>query len=119
MVAISTLLEEITGSDRAAIIRQVRCHARIALTGMFFGGGGTLLLVGWMPWGNLTFPVIVALLLVAWLSHRMMIRRSREALRRSRWGQRNGVTLRQLRHIGFDPGIWNLATADTGREGVH
>ncbi|MBX3741083.1 MAG: hypothetical protein KF712_08845 [Akkermansiaceae bacterium] len=81
MVAISTLLEEMTGSDRAAVIRQVRCHARIALTGMFFGGGGTLLLVGWMPWGNLTFPVIAALLLVAWFSRRAMIRRATEARR--------------------------------------
>lgn len=119
MVAISTLLEEMTGSDRAAVIRQVRCHARIALTGMFLGGGGTLLLVGWMPWGNLTFPVIAALLLVAWFSRRAMIRRACEALRISEWGQRNGVTAGQLRHVGFDPGIWELAAADARPEPPH
>ncbi|RYD29361.1 MAG: hypothetical protein EOP87_18510, partial [Verrucomicrobiaceae bacterium] len=68
-----------TGSDRAAVIRQVRRFARIALTGMFLGGGGMLLLVGWMPWGNLTFLPIVILLLVAWLVQRTMLRRSREA----------------------------------------
>jgi hypothetical protein len=86
MVAISTLLDEMTGPDRAAVVGRVRFHARIALKGMFFGGGGTLLLVGWMPWGNLTFPVIAALLLVAWLSRRTMIRRFREALHMSQWG---------------------------------
>ncbi|WAC20360.1 hypothetical protein OVA24_03080 [Luteolibacter sp. SL250] len=119
MVPISTLLEKMTGSDRAATIGQVRFHARIALTGMFIGSAGTLLLVGWMPWGNLTFPLIVVPLLVAWFSHRTMIRRSREALRSSEWGRRNAVTLPQLRHVGFDPGIWDLAARDTSPEALH
>jgi len=119
MVAISTLLDQMTGNDRATVIRQVRRFARIALAGMFLGGGGTLLLVGWMPWGNLTFLPIVILLLVAWLAHRTMIRWSREALRLSQWGRRNEVTLRQLRRVGFDPGIWNLATMHTDPEALH
>lgn len=106
MVAISTLLEKMTGGDRAAVIGQVRCHARTALTGLFLGSGGALLLVGWMLWGNLTFVPIVMLLFVAWFSHRTMLRRSREALRMSQWGRQNGITLHHLKKVGFDPGIW-------------
>ncbi len=108
MVAISTLLDGMTGNDRAAVIGQVRFHARMALTGMFLGSAGTLLLVSWMPWGNLTFPLVFVPLLVAWLSHRVMVRRSREALGSSEWGHRNAVTLPQLRHVGFDPGLWEV-----------